>query len=453
MNTKGGTGDAAAAVAAHAAKTDGSAHGISGISGLQTALDGKQVSGSYATATQGAKADSALQSGAAISNIAGLQTALDGKQASGSYEAAGTAISAVSAHAAKTDGSAHGISGISGLQTALDGKQAADTNIQAHISAVGNTHGLTAGGIGSATAQWNADKLQGVPVSSTTPAAGQVLKYDGAAWAPGADIEGAGVGVGAVTSVAGRTGAVVLAPPDVGLGNVANTAQVTGVGGTAPIASSGGLAPVISISAATASAAGSMSAAHFLKLEGVAANATAYSHPANHAATMITQDSTHSFITDAERTEWNSSISRGVRREYLSYTNASGNIDITITPSHLGKTIICYDTVTDNNIIRIRFPRPSQSTGDWVGLAGYSVDIIAVARVGASFGSGQCKLLAQTTFWNSLSSTGDVNTISTDGTDAGMPQIVTMMIVASSWLAAGLAPTGWNRSYVTNNGY
>lgn len=39
----------------------------------------------YATAAQGAKADSALQSGTAISNISGLQTALDGKQAAGSY--------------------------------------------------------------------------------------------------------------------------------------------------------------------------------------------------------------------------------------------------------------------------------------------------------------------------------------------------------------------------------
>ena len=37
----------------------------------------------YATAAQGAKADSALQSGAAISDISGLQTALDGKAVSG----------------------------------------------------------------------------------------------------------------------------------------------------------------------------------------------------------------------------------------------------------------------------------------------------------------------------------------------------------------------------------
>jgi hypothetical protein len=48
---------------------------------------------------------------------------------------------------------------------------------------------------------------------------------------------------------------------------------VTGVTATAPIASSGGTAPVISISAATTSAAGSMSAADKTKLDGIAAGA------------------------------------------------------------------------------------------------------------------------------------------------------------------------------------
>lgn len=62
-------------------------------------------------------------------------------------------------------------------------------------------------------------------------------------------------------TVSGITSAMV------GLGNVANTAQVTSVSGTAPIVSSGGLTPVISISEATTSLAGSMSAADKLKLD------------------------------------------------------------------------------------------------------------------------------------------------------------------------------------------
>jgi hypothetical protein len=72
-------------------------HVIGDVTGLQTALDGKQASGSYAASvhTHG------------ISDVTGLQTALDGKQAAGSYAAA-------------THG--HSISDVTGLQTALDGK-------------------------------------------------------------------------------------------------------------------------------------------------------------------------------------------------------------------------------------------------------------------------------------------------------------------------------------------
>lgn len=53
-------------------------HSIANVTGLQTALDGKQASGSYAAATHTH----------VISDVTGLQTALDGKQAAGSYAAA-----------------------------------------------------------------------------------------------------------------------------------------------------------------------------------------------------------------------------------------------------------------------------------------------------------------------------------------------------------------------------
>ena len=97
---------------------------------------------------------------------------------------------------------------------------------------------------------------------------GQVLKVSGGipAWANES---------GAVSSVAGKTGVVTLDKNDVGLSNVANTAQVTSVTGTAPIVSSGGTTPAISISAATTSAAGSMSSADKTKLDGIASGATA----------------------------------------------------------------------------------------------------------------------------------------------------------------------------------
>ena len=41
------------------------------------------------------------------------------------------------------------------------------------------------------------------------------------------------------------------------------------------------------------------------KLAGIAAGANNYAHPAAHAASMITQDATHRFVTDTEKTTWN----------------------------------------------------------------------------------------------------------------------------------------------------
>lgn len=63
--------------------------------------------------------------------------------------------------------------------------------------------------------------------------------------------------------------------------------------------------------AASASAAGLMSAADKQKLDGVAAGANNYQHPASHPASMVQQDTTHQFITEEERRTWNSKPGSG----------------------------------------------------------------------------------------------------------------------------------------------
>lgn len=45
------------------------------------------------------------------------------------------------------------------------------------------------------------------------------------------------------------------------------------------------------------------------KLNGIANNANNYTHPSTHAAAMITEDSSHRFTTDAEKSAWNSKLS------------------------------------------------------------------------------------------------------------------------------------------------
>ena len=64
--------------------------------------------------------------------------------------------------------------------------------------------------------------------------------------------------------------------------------------------------------AATQSAMGLMSAADKKKLDNIAAGANAYTHPASHPASMIAQDTTHRFVTDAEKTTWTGKASTAV---------------------------------------------------------------------------------------------------------------------------------------------
>jgi hypothetical protein len=73
-----------AGVATSLGKAD-SALQSSALTPYRTASAQDTIDAGKATAAQGTKADTALQAGAAISNISGLQTALDGKQPAGSY--------------------------------------------------------------------------------------------------------------------------------------------------------------------------------------------------------------------------------------------------------------------------------------------------------------------------------------------------------------------------------
>ena len=48
------------------------------------------------------------------------------------------------------------------------------------------------------------------------------------------------------------------------------------------------------------------------KLAGIAAGANVYTHPSSHPATMITEDSTHRFVTDVEKSNWNGKAPKDV---------------------------------------------------------------------------------------------------------------------------------------------
>ena len=80
-----------------------------------------------------------------------------------------------------------------------------------------------------------------------------------------------------------------------------------------------------STAVATTSANGLMSSADKTKLDGVAANANNYSHPATHPATMIDEDATHRFVTDTEKATWNSKASTAVATTSANGLMSSGD--------------------------------------------------------------------------------------------------------------------------------
>ena len=119
-----------------------------------------------------------------------------------------------------------------------------------------------------------------------------------------------------VQSVAGKTGAVVLAKADVGLGNVDNTSDAAKPVSTAQLAAlSLKVDKVIGKGLSTED----YSTAEKSKLAGVDAGANNYTHPANHPPSIITQDASNRFVTDAEKTAWNAkepAIAAGTTAQY-----------------------------------------------------------------------------------------------------------------------------------------
>ena len=175
-----------------------------------------------ATTAQGAKADSALQSGTAISNISGLQTALDGKQAAGSYA---TLVG--------------GIIPSGQLPSYVD--DVLEFATLAAFPATGESGKIYVATGTNKTYRWSGSayvEIASSPGSTDVVVEGSTNLYFTAAravaalastlasYATTASVSAAiSALVTGVSSVAGKTGAVTLAKADVGLGNVDNTSD------------------------------------------------------------------------------------------------------------------------------------------------------------------------------------------------------------------------------------
>jgi hypothetical protein len=73
--------------------------------------------------------------------------------------------------------------------------------------------------------------------------------------------------------------------------------------------------------AVAAGAAGVLSGSDKAKLDGIDASANNYSHPANHSPSIITQDASNRFVTDAEKSTWSG------KQDALGFTPATSSHD------------------------------------------------------------------------------------------------------------------------------
>lgn len=97
---------------------------------------------------------------------------------------------------------------------------------------------------------------------------------------------------------------------------------------------------------------------------GIPAQDTVYTHPGTHPATMITQDATHRFVTDAEKAIWNAQTkkySAAIGNGSLTtipVTHNLGTQDVTVTVKEAASpfnVVMCDCQVTDANKITLLF--------------------------------------------------------------------------------------------------
>ena len=117
-----------------------------------------------------------------------------------------------------------------------------------------------------------------------------------------------------------------------------------------------------STSIASASANGLMSKENFNKLQGIADNANNYVHPSSHPASMITQTASYRFVTDTEKSTWNSKANNSVattsenglmsKADKSKLDNIEGGANNYVHPSTHSASMIVQDSnnrfVTDN---------------------------------------------------------------------------------------------------------
>ena len=187
--------------------------------------------------------------------------------------------------------------------------------------------------------------------------------YTGTAWSKIDNTETV-TGVKGDAEIDFRVGNINITKDNIGLGNVTNEAQVTSVSGSAPIASTGGTTPTISITNATQTDAGAMSAADKTKLDGIADNANNYVHP-DHTGDVTSSGDGATTISDSAVTL--------AKMADLTAGTIIGNDELTdgvpkaLTASEARTLLDVYDTGAVNTALGLKLDTSLKGAAD--GLA------------------------------------------------------------------------------------
>ena len=97
------------------------------------------------------------------------------------------------------------------------------------------------------------------------------------------------------------------------------------------------------------------------KLSGIADGANNYTHPDTHPASIIEEDASHRFVTDAEKTAWNGKVDKvaGKGLSTNDYTTAEKNSLADILTRLSGLKFVVSNTAptnADNSTITIVIP-------------------------------------------------------------------------------------------------
>lgn len=199
------------------------------------------------------------------------------------------------------------------------------------------------------------------------------------------------------------------------------TGSVSSVGGTAPISSTGGANPTISITAATTSVAGSMSAADKTKLDGVAPGATANAgtvtsvamtvpaaltvsgSPVTSSGTFaITMTAGYTIPATASQTNWDTAYT-----DRNKWDGGATGLTAATGRTSLGATTVGGNLFTLTNPTAVTFPRFN---------ADNTVSTLDAATFRAAIGAGTSSATGTVTSASVVSANGFAGTVATAST-------------------------------------